>query len=341
MGRSFAWLSTFVLATLGAACGGDNTVGMDSGEPDTGRPGDSATPDGSPADASGDSSPVDASDAGVSYSMYAHTGTTLFQVDTTTLSPTMIGTFDCIGGMSQDTAMTDLAVDKSQTLWGISAHIVFQLAITGSTVHCAMTIALQGTTTFYGLSLAPAGVLDPSNEVLVAADTAGELWAIDAQGKLTQHGTFGLVPANDGHGHTYANAGMPWELSGDIVFSANGGSPEGFATVRDCPSPPSVTGCDTTDTLVAIDMTKLAQAGTQSVVSTVRGQIVKSGTCSDTSSTGYGGLYGIAAWEGSVIGFSHTGSIVRVSETDGTGCLAVATASNAWAGAGISTLAPP
>ena len=86
----------------------------------------------------------------------------------------------------------------------------------------------------------------------VAGNNAGELWAIDSGGTLTQHGNFGTVPANDGHGHTYpaANKGQLWELSGDIVFLANGGSPVGFATVRDCPNPPSQTGCSTIDTLI-------------------------------------------------------------------------------------------
>jgi hypothetical protein len=55
--------------------------------------------------------------------------------------------------------------------------------------------------------------------------------------------------------------------------------------------------------------------------------------------TGYGRLYGIAAWGSDIIGFARNGSIVRVSGVDGTGCL-VASTSSLWAGAGISTLAP-
>jgi hypothetical protein len=332
MGRAFAC----VIVVAITACVGDDSTTKDSGGTDA------TSNDASPTDGTtpNDATKTDAGDAATSFAIYAHTSTTLFQIDSTSLTPTTIGTFDCIGGTNQDSAMTDIAVDKAQTLWGISAHNVYQLTLQGTTVHCATTIALQTTTTFYGLSLAPAGVLDPNNEVLVAANTAGELWAVDAQGNVTQHGTLGLVPVNDGHGHTYANNGKPWELSGDIVFSANGGNAEGFATVRDCPTPPSATNCDTADTLVAIDMTKLAQVGTQSVIATVRGQIVKSATCTDSAAS-YGGLYGIVASQGSVIGFSHTGSIVRISEVDGTGCLAQVTASDAWAGAGVSTLALP
>ncbi len=321
-------MSCVVAAALVAGCGGSNPQHADAAS------NDAATVDATPG---GDSANPDAPSASP---VYAHTNTTLFQVDPAVPTTTMVGAFDCIGGVGQDAAMTDLAVDRTQTIWGISAHDVYQLSIQGSTVHCATTIALPGASpTFYGLSLAPVGTLDPTNEVLVAADTAGELWSVGAQGQLTQHGTLGVVPADDGHGHTYANAGQPWELAGDIVMLANSGSPVGYATVRDCPSPPSTLNCDAVDTLVALDMTKLAQAGTQSVVASVRGQIVKGAGCSDTAA-GYGSLYGIAASGGSVIGFSHTGSIVRVSEADGTGCV-LATSTDVWSGAATSTLAAP
>jgi hypothetical protein len=316
------------------------------GTPDlaVGEPLDAAMADDlwNPPDvASGDLASND--DAGtLSQTIYAHTNTTLFQLNSPTSAPVMVGVFDCIGGgVGMDTSMTDLAVDASQTLWGVSQHNVYKLAIQGGTVHCATTIPLPGgASTFYGLSFAPAGVLDATKEVLVAVDTSGALWSVDALGTLVQHGTLGTVPANDGHGHTYANAGTAWELSGDIAMFANNGSPVGYVTVRDCPSPPSPTGCNTVDTLVALDMTKIAQAGTQSVIASVRGQIVKAASCSD-SATGYGSFYGIAASGGSVIGFSHAGSIVRISEVDGTGCLVLSTPADIWSGAGISTLAAP
>ena len=69
-------------------------------------------------------------------------------------------------------------------------------------------------------------MLDPAAQVLVGADTLGDVWSIDSTtGILTQHGTFGLVPATDGHGHTYANAGKAWELSGDVAFLEQRGQP--------------------------------------------------------------------------------------------------------------------
>ena len=252
-----------------------------------------------------------------------------------------IGAFDCIGAAAtEDAAMTDIAVNEAGELWGVSEHNAYQLAVQGSTVACVKTISLSSTETFYGLAFAPAGVIG-STEALVAANTAGELWVIDTTtGSLTQHGKFGTVPANDGHGHTYPHPAVAWELSGDIVFLANGGSPLGFATVRDCTSPPSTTDCDATDTLIEIDTSLLATAGTQVVTKSVRGQIVKSAKCTDTVNAVYGSMYGIAAYGTQVYGFSHLGYIVSIENSDGTACLVLSTPTDDWAGAAISTLAP-
>lgn len=279
---------------------------------------------------------------------YAHTNTTLFQLDPTqaTLGLTQIGDFDCIGGSGQDTSMTDLAVNDTGDLWAVSDKNFYQVTLpSGGTgpVHCTAT-PLVGTSGayFYGLTFAPVGTISTTAEVLVAADTSGALWAIDTtNGSVTQHGTFGVVPPNDGQGHTYKYAGKAWELSGNIVFLANGGNPLGFATVRDCSDPPysSSTDCDATDTLIEIDTTLLATAGAQVVTKKVLGQVVKSATCNDPNNSSYGSMYGIAAYGSNVYGFSHEGSIVLIDNTDGTACLALSTSSDTWAGAAISTLA--
>ena len=123
------------------------------------------------------------------------------------LPVTVIGDFDCInssGNTGTDTSMNDIAVDAQGSLWGVSAHAVHPLTIQGSTVHCEQQISIQSTTArFYALTFAPVGVLSTTAEVLVAGDSAGALWSIDAGGNITQHGKFGPVPADDGHGHAY------------------------------------------------------------------------------------------------------------------------------------------
>jgi hypothetical protein len=276
--------------------------------------------------------------------IYAHTDSTLFKLDPTspTLALTTLGDFDCIGGNGQDPAMTDFAVDKDLHLWGVSKSAVHPLTVQGSAVHCGAAVPLDPSknVSFYALTFAPAGVLDPTKEVLVAGNTAGQLWAIDGAGNLSQHGTFGKVPNDDGNGNAYDNAGKEWELSGDIVFLANGGKPIGFATVRDCPNPPSTKNCNTVNTLIEIDVAKLGAATTQSVTKAVRGQIVKRQGCNDATQGDYGNMYGIAAWGSKVYGFSRSGMLVEIDTSDGTGCLVQAYDADKFSGAGVTTLAP-
>ncbi len=285
-------------------------------------------------------------------SAYAHTNTDLFRIDPSqqNLALTHIGAFDCIGtGAGQDTSMTDLAVDSTGDVWAISAHNVYKLTLPLGTgpVHCATTYSLTGVSnnTFYGLTFAPVGVIDPAKEVLVASNTAGQLWELDVSTMPvtgTQRGTFGTVPTSDGHGHTYKYPNTPWELSGDIVFLANNGNPLAFATVRDCQSPPSSSNCDSSDTLIEIDTTKLTP-GTQVVTKTmggIRGMVTKSATCNDTVNSTYGSMYGIAAYQDKVFGFSHQGYVVTIDNNDATACLALQTTNDSWAGAAITTVAP-
>lgn len=276
--------------------------------------------------------------------IYAHTDTTLFQLDPSspTLALTPIGDFDCIGtATGQYSAMTDFAVNANLELWGISGHDVHPLTIEGSTVHCGAPIVLhQDNVRFYGLTFAPAGVLDAEKEVLVAGNTAGELWSIDPSGNLQQRGILGNVPNDDGNGHAYANPGKTWELSGDIVFLANGGDPIGFAMVRDCPNPPDTAGCDSVNTLLEIDVPKLGTATTNEVTKAVRGQIVEKSSCGDGKGSAYGNMYGIAAWNDKVFGFSRSGNLVEIDTSDATGCLVQSYAADHFAGAGVTTNAP-
>lgn len=260
------------------------------------------------------------------------------------------------GGMAEDSSMTDIAVDSMGNLWGVSEHYAYQLAIqSGGVVHCAKTISLMSVpATFYGLSFVPSGVIDPNAETLVASDTAGDLWRIDqTTGALEQHGNFGVVPANDGQGHNYPSdpsvtgttttVGTPWQLSGDIVFladTANGGMPIGFATVRDCVG----STCSDTDTLLQIDPTKLGPAGTTVTTDVslgLRGQVVKSSTCTDTTNATYGKMFGIAAWNSTIYGFSHDSYIVEISNVTGAACAVSGTnTTQSWSGAAVTTIAP-
>jgi hypothetical protein len=275
---------------------------------------------------------------------YAHTTTTLYKGDPSVspLTLTAVGDFDCIGGTGEDTSMTDVAVDKDGNLYAVSATSFYPLTVSGNTVHCVGRYTLPSDARYYGLTFAPANVLGPT-ETLVAANSAGELHYIDDQGHTTQVGTFGDVPQNDGHGHDYdpANVGLPFELSGDVVFLENGGNWVGFATLCDCPNPPDKDSCNTTDTLVELDLGKLSPGYTGSVVRSIKGQIVKSSTCTDTGNPdGYGSTYGILAWGGAVYGFSNGGNLIEISNHDGSACLVKNYTGLRFMGAGITTTAP-
>lgn len=296
---------------------------------------------------------------------YAHTNTTLFKVDAEDpkAKPESLGAFDCIGtasGENADGSMTDLAIDETGRLFGVSQHAVFldMKVVPGGGVECKQNrVELARTGQFLGASFAPKGLLDPQKEVLIVADTTGDLYAVDtATGALTKVGAFGNVPKNDGQGHNYPtkNVGKAWELSGDIVFLANQGNPLGFATVRDCPSPPSTQGCNETDTLIELDLSKLSLTSPGVVTRAVRGMVSKGTYCNDSDHSGYGSIYGLAAYQGILLGFSRqrpergsntqsSALIVRIENKNGAACLvsdATSQAAGGWAGAGVTTLAP-
>ncbi len=284
---------------------------------------------------------------------YAHSGKTLFRVDAKDpkLGITNVGDFDCIGtGTGMDSSMTDIAVDKTGKIYGIGPKMVFaDMTITGGSVAClgkGSPLPADTKSVFYGASFAPVGTLDANVETLVVGNTDGELYKVDpTNGAVTQIGTLGVVPATDGvAGHTYvkANQGKAWELSGDIVFLQNGTSPVGFATVRDCPTPPSKTNCNTVDTLIEIDLSKLKAGNTASVTKAVRGQVVKASGCQDSFAATYGHMYGIAAYQGDIFGFSDQGYAVKIDNVRGGACrIADHSATvTSFAGAGITTVAP-
>ncbi len=263
--------------------------------------------------------------------LYAHTDRTLFQLDPEKLgTPTKIGDFDCINGSPNAKSMTDLAVTRDGKLFGVSEGAAFPLIIQGSTVHCMATWPLPQTR-FYGLTVAPANTVAAA-EVLIAADGAGGLYQIDqASGTPQQVGTLG----SDANGNR-------WELSGDIVFVENAGAPVGFATVRTCTpgkkgGPPT---CSTTDTLIEVDV-KAIKPGTQSVLKSVRGPVVRGGWCTNAKSpASFGSMFGIVAYKDKVIGFSRSGDVVQILNTDGSGCLISSDPTLAFAGAGVTTAAP-
>jgi hypothetical protein len=265
--------------------------------------------------------------------LYAHTDTTLYELDADNLSAPMktIGDFDCVGGSMG--SMTDIGVTKDGKLFGVSTTAAYPLTVQGSTVHCEATWPLPANSRFYGLTVAPENTV-AAGEVLIAANGAGELYQVDANtGNTTQMGTLGKDPQ-----------GVPYQLSGDIVFLANAGNPVGFATVRTCNTakPPK---CATTDTLIEVDV-KAVRPGIQSVLKSTRGLVKKGNWCTNAASPAtFGSMFGIAAFKDQVFGFSRAGDFIEIHNNDGTACLISSNTMDKFAGAGVTTsalvIAPP
>jgi hypothetical protein len=320
--------SMLVVVSL-VACGGGSKFNDDAGTP----PGDASTQGDAPF--SNDSGNVnldgatqsDAPTTGGKTLLYAHTNTTLYELDPANLTAPIqtVGDFDCIGGNGQPSSMTDLAVDKNGNLYAVSQVAAYPLQIQGNVVHCAATWKLPQGSAFYGLTFAPENTVAAA-ETLVAANSAGNIYEIDSQGNTTILGNFGKDASNN----TY-------ELSGDIVFLANNGTPIGFATVRACPNG----SCATSDTLVEIDMSKLKPNNTTSVVKSVRGVLHQGTGCQNaTQPPSFGKMYGIAAYQNQVFGFSHDTGIVTIDNTDASVCLVSVPPGISWSGAGVTTVAP-
>jgi len=315
-------LVSFVSVSLFACSGGD---GQSQFPTDPGANDDSGSPP-PPALSASDAAP--AGDAGLSL-FYANSDTTLYQLDpnNTYVPMTTIGAFDCIP--SQASVMTDIAVSKDGRLFGVSPAAAFPLTIQGGTVHCEAKWPLPYATHFNGLSFAPENTVAPE-EALIGGNATGALYWIDqTSGTPTQVGTLGADP----------NTGMPFGVSGDIVFMANHGSPLGFATVRTCTDPNVSSTCDKVDTLIEIDVSAL-HPGTQSVLKAIRGKVARGSWCqSNSTESSFGAIFGIVALGSEVYGFSRWGDFVDIQNGDGSGCLQWNASGVNFAGAGITTVA--
>jgi hypothetical protein len=286
--------------------------------------------------------------------IYAHTSTTLYTADPTRprLALTEVGDFDCIGGAAGDSSMTDIAVDQEGTLYGISTGAVYLDMVPdgpNAAVYCTQgrvpidAGSLGNEANFYGMTFAPPTSTLGTAETLIAANTIGDLYMINrTTGRPTLVGKFGPVPTDDGLGHDYdpSHVGQPWALSGDMVFLHNNGNPVGFATVRDCADPSQAPDtCSTIDTLVEIDINALAPiTPTPVVTKSIRGMILPAG-CSDES-CGYGSMYGIAALDEKVYGFSFGGTVVAIDNDTGEATFIDSPFTTpGFAGAGVTTIA--
>lgn len=274
--------------------------------------------------------------------VYANTDDTLYSMDPMTMKVTAIGKFAGQGGGTNDTTVTDVAVNANGDVYVNTESVVYKAALpAGGTGNVQLTkvatIAGNGDR-FYALAFAPAGVLG-QGEALVGGDGNGELWAIDPQSGATKDlGSFGNDPST---------AGNVFALSGDIVFYTDTSNmPTGLATIRSCKG---TTCSKTNDFLAGIDMTALTNAynsGTRA--SSLLGGIYGGSASSVGNGIGAGEVFGLGAWMGDVYGFTRAvggtpatpPKLLTIDTTSGAGTTVTSTfpfSTGSWSGAGVST----
>ncbi len=279
--------ATLVTVLLVAACG----RGVPDGDDDDDAPDAATAPDAFRPDAT-------ITDFSL---VYAHSGTELFRLDTTTLQPVVIGTFTNTGTQS----ITDIAIDKDDNMRGITLDRVY--TIDESTGDAQLLAELDpGAPNLTSLSYVPVDLADPDGaERLVAAAYDGTVYEIDpADGSTTPLGVYGEA------------AGGTIRSSGDIVAVRGLGI---FATVTigDDPSLP--------DHLAVIDPD--TWAATPLGTGTAYDKIFGIGFWRDT-------LYGFVD-----LGDGVGGTIVTLDPNTGV-ATPVNTGAIRWYGAGVATDAP-
>jgi len=122
--------------------------------------------------------------------VYAHSGQTLYLMNSLTLATTMVGSMTGLGTQS----LTDLAIDKNDKMVGITLDKLYQLDPTTGAATLVKDLSQSGNG-FTSLSFVPENLDDPgSADILVTANDQGAVFEIDpVTGDTTQIGDYGTV----------------------------------------------------------------------------------------------------------------------------------------------------
>jgi hypothetical protein len=228
--------------------------------------------------------------------VYAHSASTLYKLDPETLKVTEIGPFaDSKGGSIGD--MTDIALDKDGVMFGVTFEAVYRIDYKAAP-KCTKLATLS--TMFNGLTMVPAGTIDPAKEVLVGVSNDGGWHRIDVPAGATS----ATVTRLGSYGSSLGSSGDSVGIIGDAVYS-------------------TVTGLGFSDHVITVDPKT--------------GKMIKD--VGDTGVTGlygvgyWGGtMYGFAS-SGSLYSIDlKTGKATAIPLSGGP--------SDGWWGAGVTTAAP-
>ncbi len=158
--------------------------------------------------------------------VYAHTATELFRVDPDTFAITKIGPFQWSAG---DDQMTDIAIDKTGQIIGVSFNAVYRVD-PGTAAATQLSASLDGL--FNGLSFVPASTIGQTGDDVLVGTRASD-------------GMVFRVDPMTGATTAIGNMGGAYMSSGDLVAVA------GFGTVQTVPG-------DSSDVLVTLAPTTFA-----------------------------------------------------------------------------------
>ncbi|MBK9035295.1 MAG: hypothetical protein IPL61_29255 [Myxococcales bacterium] len=233
--------------------------------------------------------------------VYAHSGDTLYRIDTTTNVANVVGMFTNLAMQG----MLDIAVDRNERMIGVTRDKIFE--IDPATAACTFLADFTGSA-LTSLSFVPADPANPDGaEMLVAATDTGAVIRIDVVGTAataTVIGDYGQL------------GGMDIISSGDIVYV------KGFGTVATVDIG-AATGMDYLATLDPTNNWAATVSATSTGFDKIFGVAFWGGT-----------LYGFVD-----NGFGLGGSFIRIDRQTGVGTLIEASTIR-WFGAGVTTEAP-
>ena len=154
-----------------------------------------ASRNGTDPDARGAVDTGSTSDTGATPSssrVYAHSGSTLYKIDTTTYAAVAVGPMTALGTQS----LTDLAIDKNDQMVGITLNKLYAIDQQTAAVTLIKDLS-QSASGFTSLSYIPVDLNDSNSaDMLVSANDQGDVYKIDpVSGTAAKLGSFGTTAA--------------------------------------------------------------------------------------------------------------------------------------------------